>query len=432
MRRLDAYFGLNAKGSSVGREILAGLTTFLTMSYILFVNPAILSEAGMDAGGVFVATCLAAAFGSLVMGVYANLPVALAPGMGMNAFFTYSVVLGLGVPWQTALGAVFISGVVFVAVSITLAREWIIDVIPKDLKLALAAGVGLFLTLIGLRSGGVTVDSAATLVTVGDLSALPTLLMMGCFLLIAVLDARKIPGAILIGMLVMTLVGYALGVGEFQGVVSVPPDPSSTFLQMDVLAALDIALLSTILTLIFIDVFETTGTLIGVTQSAGLLDEKGKLPGLPKALLADSLATVAGAVAGTSSTTSYVESVAGVRSGGRTGLSSVVVAGCFLLSLFLAPLAGSVGAFATGAALTYVGCLMATNLSKIDWQDSTVALPCIVAALTMPFTFSIVTGLGFGVISYGVLKLATQGWAATPKGVILLALLFLLKFAFLG
>lgn len=432
MTFLDRYFGLTAKGTTAAREVLAGCTTFLTMAYIIFVNPAILSDAGMDQGGVFVATCLTAAFGSLVMGLLANLPVALAPGMGMNAFFTYSIVIGLGVPWQTALGAVFLSGITFVAVSVTPLREWIITVIPRDLKFAMSAGVGLFLAIIGLRSGGIVTDSPATLVTVGDLASLTVMLTATCFLLIAALDARKIPGAVLIGMIAITALGHMLGVGEITSLLSLPPNPSATFLQLDIVSAFDIALASTIVTLLFIDVFETTGTLIGVTQSAGLTDKAGKIPGLSKALVADSLATTMGALVGTSSTTSYVESVAGVKSGGRTGLTALVVALFFLLSLFLAPLAASIGPFATGAALTYVGCLMAANIAHIKWDDMTTTVPCIITAVVMPYTFSIVTGLGFGLISYAVLKLAAGKKGDAPLGLVILASLFFLKFTWLG
>ena len=426
------YFGIHEKGSTLSREALAGLTTFLTMSYIIFVNPAILHNAGMDKGAVFVATCLAAAFGSLIMGLYANLPVALAPGMGMNAFFTYTIVIGLGVPWQTALGAVFLSGIGFVALSLTSAREWIINAIPTDIKYAMAAGIGLFLMIIGLTNAGIVIDSPATLVTNGDLRSLNVVLAVICFLTIASLDARRVPGAILIGMIFITILGSVLGVSELKGVAAPPPDISSTFLALDIVAAFDIALAAVIISLLFVDTFETTGTLIGVSQPAGLVDEKGRIPNLSRALLADSMATVAGSLVGTSSTTSYVESVAGVKAGGRTGLTAVIVAILFLLSLFFAPLASSIENYATGAALTYVGCMMTASLANIDWKDPTTFVPCLLTCVAMPLTFSIATGIGFGFITYALLKFVSGKFSTATVGSAILGLLFLLKFSLLG
>ena len=432
MDAITKFFGIEEKGSTVRTEVLAGLTTFLTMSYIIFVNPAILKSAGMDEGAVLVATCLAAAFGCMVMGLYANLPIALAPGMGMNAFFTYGIVIGLGVNWQTALGAVFLSGVGFVALSLTPAREWIINAIPTDVKYAMAAGIGLFLMIIGLSNAGIVVDSPATLVTIGDLSSPAVVLAIVCFLIIAGLDARRVPGAILIGMISITLIGAFLGHGELRGITAAPPDLSPTLFALDIVTAFDIALAAVIISLLFVDTFETTGTLIGVTQPAGLVDKNGRIPNLDRALLADSMATVAGSLVGTSSTTSYVESVAGVKAGGRTGLTAVVVGSLFLLGVFFAPLAGSIESYATGAALVYVGCVMAASLANINWNETTTYVACVITAVTMPLTFSIATGIGFGFIAYSFLKLVSGQFDRSTIGITILAGLFLLKFVFLG
>ncbi|MCG8443985.1 MAG: NCS2 family permease [Caulobacterales bacterium] len=426
------YFEIGPRGSSVRGEVIAGATTFLTMSYILFVNPAILSEAGMDRDAVFVATCAAAAVGSLIMGLVANYPIAIAPGMGLNAFFTYGVVIGMGVAWQTALGAVFVSGLLFVALSLSPIRAWIINAIPKDLKLSIASGIGLFLIIIGLTNAGVVVDNPATLVGLGDLGSAPVLLAALCFLAIGVLESLRVPGAILLAMLGVTVLGAALGVSEVAGVVSAPPDPSPTLFALDVAGALDVALIAVILSFLFVDMFDTAGTLVGVAHRAGFLDADGRIPRLRRALLADSLATVTGAAAGTSSATSYVESVAGVRAGGRTGLTAVVVAGLFAASLFFAPLAGSIQAYATGPALVYVGCVMVGGLAAIDWEDATSFVPAVVTAVAMPLTYSIATGIGFGFITFAALKLATGRFGEAGWAVMALAGLFVAKFAFLG
>ncbi|MEL7027737.1 MAG: NCS2 family permease [Pseudomonadota bacterium] len=429
--RLAAYFEFEARGTALRRECVGGVTTFLTMAYIIFVNPAILSEAGMDPGAVFVATCLAAALGSLIMGLYANLPIAVAPGMGLNAFFTYGVVLGMGVPWQTALGAVFLSGCLFIALSLSPARERIIDAIPKELKLAISAGIGLFLIVIGLTSAGVIVDDPATLVGLGAVGSTPVLLAICGFLLIAALEARGLPGGVLIGVLTVTVVGAVLGLSEIDGLVALPPDASPTFLAMDLASAFDIALLAVILSFLFVDLFDTAGTLVGVAHRAGLTDAGGRIPGLKRALLADSVATTAGAAFGTSSVTSYVESAAGVRAGGRTGMTACVVAALFLLSLFLAPLAGSIEAYATGPALVFAGCMMMAGLADADWEDLTSAIPVVVTVAAMPLTYSIATGVGFGFIAFAALKALTGRWREASWGVYAIAALFLAKFAFL-
>ena len=428
---LSSYFKLAENGTTVRTEILAGITTFLTMAYITVVNPAILSDAGMDFGAVFVATCLAAALGTLIMGLYANYPIALAPGMGLNAFFTYGVVLGMGYVWQTALGAVFISGILFIILSVLPVREWIINAIPKGLKLAISAGIGLFLAIIALKNAGVVVDHPVTLVTLGDPLSWPVILsFLGFFLMIA-LDHRKVPGAVIIGILAVTVAGVALGVSEWQGLVSMPPDPSPTFLQLDLVGALQIGLITIVFTFLFVDIFDTAGTLIGLAHRAGLLDEQGRLPRLGKALIADSSATAAGALFGTSTTTSYIESAAGINAGGRTGLTAVTVAVLFLLALFFAPLAQTVPAYATAPALLFVACLMTRGLAEIDWDDVTESAPAVITAIAMPLTFSIANGLGIGFITYAAVKIMSGRGADCPPAVYVIAALFLLKFALL-
>ncbi len=428
---LDSYFKLSEHGTTIKREVLAGCTTFLTMAYITFINPAILSDAGMDFNAVFVATCLAAAVGTLIMGIYANYPIALAPGMGLNAFFTYGVVLGLGHPWQTALGAVFLSGVIFITISVLPIREWLINSIPRRLKMAISAGIGLFLGIIALKNAGIVVDHPATLVTLGDLTAAEALLAMLGFVVIVALSRRQVIGAVIIGILLVTALGVAFGISEWKGLVSPPPDPSPTFFALDIGAALEVSLIAVIFTFLFVDLFDTAGTLVGVAHRAGLLDQEGKLPRLRKALLADSTATVAGAAFGTSSTTSYIESAAGVNAGGRTGLTAVVVAVLFLLCLFFAPLAQTVPAYATAPALLYVACLMTRGLTEIDWEDPTDYAPAVVTAIAMPLTFSIADGIGLGFICYALMKLTGGKPEECPPAVIVIAALFTLKFAFL-
>lgn len=428
---LDRYFGLTAAGTSVRIELIAGLTTFLTMAYITFVNPLILTEAGMDFGAVFVATCIAAAVGSAIMGLAANYPVALAPGMGLNAFFTYGVVLGMGQTWQVALGAVFLSGLIFIVLSVLPVREWIVNSIPHSLKLSISAGIGLFLGIIGLRNAGLVVDDQATLLTLGDVTANePVLAAIGFFLIVG-LDYRRVPGAVIIGILAVTAVSALLGISEWHGVASFPPDPSPTLFQLDLLGALDAALISVVFAFLFVDLFDTTGTLVGVAHRAGLLTAEGKLPRLGRALMADSTATVVGACAGTSTTTSYIESAAGINAGGRTGLTAVVVAILFLVCLFFAPLAQSVPAFATAPALVFVACLMARGLTEIDWDDVTEVAPAVVTAIAMPLTFSVAHGIALGFITYAGVKLVSGRYAQAGPAVMVLALLFLAKFIFL-
>ncbi|MDP5291056.1 NCS2 family permease [Oceanimonas sp. CHS3-5] len=427
---LEQYFRLKELNTNVRQEVLAGITTFLTMAYIIFVNPAILSEAGMDYGAVFVATCLAAAVGCFIMGLAANYPIALAPGMGLNAFFTYTVVLTEGYSWQSALGAVFFSGCIFVLLSLFKVREWIINAIPKPLKLGIAAGIGLFLALVGLKSAGIIVDNPATLVGLGDITGLQAgLAVLGFFLIIG-MAARGMRGAVMIGILVITGLGLAFGDVEYQGIVSVPPSIMPTFMQLDIAGAFNVGMLSVIFAFLFVDLFDTSGTLIAVAQRAKLLDEQGRLPRLSRALLADSTASIAGSVLGTSTTTSYVESTAGVAVGGRSGLTAVVTGLMFIAALLFSPLAGMVPAYATAGALVYVAVLMLAQLAHLHWDDITEAVPAVVVLVMMPFTFSIANGIAFGFISFvGVKVLAGRASEVSPV-VWALAVLFALKFAF--
>ena len=425
---LESYFRLKDHGTNVRTEVVAGLTTFLTMAYIVFVNPMILGDAGMDKGAVFVATCVASAIGTLVMGLYANYPLALAPGMGLNAYFTYGVVKGLHYSWEVALGAVFISGVLFMVLSVTRVREWIVDAIPQSQKMAISAGVGLFLGIIALKNAGIVVASPDTFVTLGNLKAPPTLLAIGGFLLMVALDARKVPGAIIIAILVTTIVGVVSGVSPFLGIASLPPSVAPTFLKLDIGGALDTGVLVIVFAFFFVDLFDNTGTLVGVAHRAGLIRKDGHIPRLLRVFVADSTATLAGSLLGTSTVTSYIESAAGVRAGGRTGLVGVVVAILFLLTLFFAPLAETVPAYATAPALLYVACLMARGLAEVNWEDVTEYAPAVVTAIAMPLTFSIANGIAFGFILYAAIKLLAGRTREASPAVLVLGLLFLIRF----
>jgi len=424
-------FKLEEHGTSVRTELLAGLTTYMTMVYIAFVNPAMLAETGMDRGAVFVATCLAAAFGSAFMGLYANYPVALAPGMGLNAYFTYSVVKGLGIPWQAALAAVFASGVLFLLISVTPLRQWIIDSISKSQKLAISVGIGFFLAVIGLNSAGLIAGDPVTLVKLGDLKSPAVAIAAAAFVLMAALDARRIPGAILIGILGAYLAALLLGLAPFAGVASMPPPIAPVFLKLDFAALLDLAMLPVVLTLLFVVLFDNTGTLIGVARAAGMMRPDGSLPRLERALTVDSTSTMVGAALGTSTTTSYIESAAGVNAGGRTGLVALTVAALFLATLFFAPLAGSIPAFATAPALIFVGCLMMAGAKDIDFDDPAEYVPAAVTIIAIPLTFSIADGIAFGFVAYAGTKLLAGRWNELSLAVGLLTALFVLRFALL-
>ena len=428
---LDRYFGLAQQGTDVRTEFIAGVTTFLTMVYIVFVNPIILGKAGMDQGAVFVATCVAAAVSTLVMALYANYPIALAPGMGINAFFAFTVVLTYKYTWQQALAAVFCSGVLFFLISVFRIRQYVIDSIPQNLKLAVSAGVGLFLGIIALEEAKVVVDHPATLVTLGDLRNPEAALMLLGFVLIAALNFRRVLGGTLIGILVATVIGLPFGLAKFTGVVSMPPSIAPTLLQLDFSRIWELTFLIVVFSILFIDVFDNAGTLIGVTHRTGLM-KNGKLARMKEALISDSFAAMFGAVIGTSTTTSYIESAAGVSAGGRTGLTAAFVGLFFLLALFFAPLAGMVPAYASAAALLYVACVMARGLAEIDWEDITEYAPAVVTAITMPLTYSIATGIGLGFITYALCKIIAGKAREASPAVMVLAVLFAIKFAVTG
>lgn len=426
----EKLFKLSENGTNVRTEIIAGLTTFLTMAYIIFVNPMILADAGMDHGAVFVATCLAAAIGCFIMGFVANYPIAQAPGMGLNAFLTYAVVMGMGYTWQVALAAVFVSGVIFIFLSIFKVREWIINSIPMSLRVGISAGIGLFLAFIALSNAGIVVSNPATKVSLGDITAIgPILGALGFFLTVALVH-RGVKGAVMIAILAITAIAIVIGDVQYGGIVSAPPSLAPTFMQLDFSAVFEIGMISVVFAFLFVDLFDTAGTLVGVATKANLIKEDGKLPRLNKALLADSTATSIGALLGTSNTTSYVESVSGVAEGGRTGLTAVVVGVLFLLALFFSPLAGMIPAYATSGALFYVAILMMSGLVGIDWRDLTEAAPVVVTCLLMPLTYSIAEGISLGFIAYAAIKLLSGKGRDVSIAVWVMSVIFILKYIF--
>ncbi|MGR6860989.1 NCS2 family permease [uncultured Aliivibrio sp.] len=427
---LEKLFQLKENGTDVRTEIIAGLTTFLTMAYIIFVNPAILADAGMDRGAVFVATCIAAAIGCFIMGFVANYPIAQAPGMGLNAFFTYTVVLGMGHTWQVALAAVFMSGVLFILLSLFKIRELIINSIPLSLRTGISAGIGLFLAFIALKNSGIVVDNPATLVSMGHINSFPAAMGALAFFLTIALVHRGYKAAVMIAILAVTAISLLFGDVQYAGIISMPPSIAPTFMQLDFSSAFELSMLTVVFAFLFVDLFDTAGTLVGVSQKAGIMDKDGNIPRLNKALLADSTATSVGALLGTSNTTSFIESVAGVAAGGRTGLTAVVVGLLFLLALFFSPLAGMVPAYATAGALFYVAILMMSGLVSIDWRDLTEAAPVVVVCLLMPLTFSIADGISLGFISYAAIKLLSGKGRDVHISVWVLAALFTLKFIF--
>lgn len=431
MNAIERYFGIDGTQTTVRRELLAGLTTFLTMAYIIFVNPDLLGKAGMDKGSVFVATCLASAFGCIMMGVLARLPVALAPGMGLNAFFTFTVVMGMGKSWEVALGAVFVSGVIFVLISLFKIREWLINAIPYTLKQGIVAGIGAFLAFIALKSAGIIVAHPATFVTLGDLTKFEPVMAILGFFLILVFVQRKVPAAVMLAILIVTVISLISGHTEYHGIMSMPPSIAPTLLKLDIAGALDVSMVSVVFAFLFVVLFDTSGTLIGVTKKAGLMKTDGEIPNLGRALLADSTAAVAGSLLGTSSVTSYVESTAGVTAGGRTGLMAVVVGVLFLLALFFAPLAGMIPAYATAGAIFYVAVLMLFTLRDIDWEDLTEASPVAVVLLLTPLTFSIADGIALGFITYTIAKLVSGRHKEISVAVWVLTVILLAKLVFL-
>ncbi|WP_370298752.1 NCS2 family permease [Pontibacterium sp.] len=410
---------------------MAGLTTFVTMGYIIFVNPNIMSATGMDQGALFVATCIGAAVACFLMGLYANWPVGLAPGMGLNAFFTYTVVLEMGHTWQVALGAVFISGVLFVILSFYKIREWLLNSIPMSMKFAMTAGVGLFLGLIGLKTAGIVVDNQATLLSMGTFLEPSTLLAAVCFLMIAVLSYHNVFGSVFISILVVTFLGWGLDLVVYNGIFSAPPSVAPTFMQMDIMGALDVGMIGVILAFLFVNMFDTAGTLMGVATKANLIRPDGYIENLSKALKADSSSSVIGTFFGCPPVTSYVESASGVAAGGRTGLTAIVVGLLFLASMFLAPLAGMIPAYATAGALIYVAMLMMTGMKQINWDDMTDAIPAIITVIMMPLTFSIANGIAMGFVTYTALKLFSGRREEISLSIWVLTALFIAKFIFL-
>jgi AGZA family xanthine/uracil permease-like MFS transporter len=426
----ENLFKLSENGTTVRIEVMAGLTTFLTMAYIIIVNPDIMSTTGMDKGALFVATCLAAAIGCLIMGLWANYPIALAPGLGLNAFFAFGVVGGMGVPWQTALGVIFLSGVFFLIITILPIRAWIINAIPKSLKMSISAGIGLFIGVIALKIAGVTVDHPATLVTLGEVTSIEVILVAVGFVGIIALDRIGMKGAIVIGIIGTTILAHIFGAASGTEMNFAIPSLAPTFLQLDIMGALQISMISVIIAFLFVDMFDTAGTLIGVSHRAGLLDEDGKLPRMGKALSADSVATITGSMVGSSTVTSYIESASGVREGGRTGLTAVTVGVLFILALILAPIIGLVPRFATAPALLFVAVLMVRGLTELDWDDVTEYGPAVLAAVVMPFTFSIAHGIAFGFITYAAAKILSGRFSEASPAVYILAVGFGLLYGF--
>ena len=428
---LDSLFKLNVNDTNIKKEILAGFTTFITMSYIIFVNPQIMSSTGMDFGAVFVGTCLAASIACLIMGFIANWPVGLAPGMGLNAFFTYSVVGEMGYSWETALGAVFLSGILFFIMSVTPLRKWMIDSIPTNLRIAMASGVGFFIGFIGLKNGGIIISNDATFLSLGDFSNIETLLSALGFLLIAILTIRNIKGSIIISILVITLISLTSGLVEFNGIISYPPSLSPVFLKLDIIGAIDITMISIIASFLFVNLFDTTGTLFGVATRANFIDEKGKISNLDKALKCDSSTSIIGTFFGCAPVTSYVESSSGIESGGRTGLTAITIGFLFLFSIFLSPLASIVPSYATSGALIYVSFLILSGLQKLDWTDLSELIPSLIIVVMIPLTFSIADGISLGFIAFIVMKIASGNIKTISSGSWFLTLIFVSKFIFL-
>ena len=428
---LDNVFKLNINGTNIKKEILAGFTTFITMSYIIFVNPQIMSTTGMDFGAVFVGTCLAASIACFTMGFVANWPVGLAPGMGLNAFFTYSVVGEMGYSWEIALGAVFLSGILFFIMSVTPLRKWMIDSIPTNLRIAMASGVGFFIGFIGLKNGGIIISNDATFLSLGDFSNIETLLSALGFLLIAILTIRNIKGSIIISILVITLISLTSGLVEFNGVISYPPSLSPVFLKLDIIGAIDITMISIIASFLFVNLFDTTGTLFGVATRANFIDEKGNISNLDKALKCDSSTSIIGTFFGCAPVTSYVESSSGIESGGRTGLTAITIGFLFLFSIFLSPLASIVPSYATSGALIYVSFLILSGLQKLDWTDLSELIPSLIIVVMIPLTFSIADGISLGFIAFIVMKIASGNIKTISSGSWFLTLIFVSKFIFL-
>ncbi|ECO6219715.1 NCS2 family permease [Salmonella enterica] len=428
---LERVFKLREHGTTARTEVIAGFTTFLTMVYIVFVNPQILGVAGMDTSAVFVTTCLIAAFGSILMGLFANLPVALAPAMGLNAFFAFVVVQAMGLPWQVGMGAIFWGAVGLLLLTIFRVRYWMIANIPVSLRVGITSGIGLFIGMMGLKNAGVIVANPETLVSIGNLTSHSVLLGVLGFFIIAILASRNIHAAVLVSIIVTTLLGWMMGDVHYNGIVSAPPSVTSVVGHVDLAGSFNLGLAGVIFSFMLVNLFDSSGTLIGVTDKAGLADEKGKFPRMKQALFVDSISSVTGAFVGTSSVTAYIESSSGVSVGGRTGLTAVVVGILFLLVIFLSPLAGMVPPYAAAGALIYVGVLMTSSLARVNWQDLTESVPAFITAAMMPFSFSITEGIALGFISYCVMKIGTGRLRDLSPCVVIVALLFVLKIVFI-
>ncbi len=428
---LERLFHLKKNETTVRRELLAGLTTFMTMGYVVVVNPRILSEAGMPVEGVLFATCISAAIATLIMGLWANYPIALAPGMSLNAYFTYSIVLGRGVPWQTALGVVFLSGCVFLLLTLTKVREQIVNGIPDCLKHGTAAGIGIFIAFVGFRNAGIIVANPATFVGLGKLSSRPVLLAAFGVVLIAILMVRRVGSAILLGIIAITLLGIPLGQSQWPAHLFSLPHPSGTLFKLDLRAATKIGLAELIFVFFFVDLFDNVGTLVGVCEQGGFLRD-GKLPRASRALLSDAIGTIVGALSGTSTVTSYIESAAGVAAGARTGLGNVMIAALFGVAMFCAPLVAAIPSYATAPALILVGALMCGSVAKVRWEDFSEAVPAFLTLVCTPLTFSIATGLSLGMLSFTFIKVFTGKYREISPLIWVLSVLFLLRYAFLS
>ncbi|MBI6547706.1 NCS2 family permease [Xenorhabdus lircayensis] len=424
---LQRVFKLEEHGTTVRTEMVAGVTTFLTMVYIVFVNPQILAVAGMDIKAVFVTTCLIAAVGSILMGLMANLPVAVAPAMGLNAFFAFVVVGAMGISWQVAMGAIFWGAVGLLILTIFKIRYWMIANIPLSLRVGITSGIGLFIAMMGLKNAGIIVPNPDTIVSIGNFASHNVLLGTLGFFIIAILAARNFHAAVLISILATTGISFMMGYVEYHGIFDLPPSVMSVVGNVDVKGALDIALAGVIFSFMLVNLFDSSGTLIGVTDKAGIADSNGKFPRMKQALYVDSISSVAGSYIGTSSVTAYIESSAGVSVGGRTGLMAIVVGILFLLVMFISPLASMVPAYATAGALVYVGVLMTSSLTRVKWNDLTESVPAFITAVMMPFSFSITEGIALGFIAYCAMKLGTGKWREIGSCVIVVTLLFVLK-----
>lgn len=427
----EKYFQLKQNGTTVRTEVIAGITTFLTMAYILAVNPNILSATGMDINALFTTTAIAAIVGTLVMALWAKLPFALAPGMGLNAFFAFSVVLGMGHSWQFALTAVLIEGLIFILLTVFNIREAIVDAIPRSLKTAISAGIGLFIAFIGLQNAGIIVNNDATLVSLGEITQGTGLLAMLGILITGALLILKVKGALLIGILATAVIGIPLGITQVQGLVSTPPSIEPIFFKFEFAQILSWDMLIVVFTFLFVDIFDTLGTLVGVSGKAGMLDKEGRIPNAKKAFMADAIGTTVGSMIGTSTVTTYVESASGVSEGGRTGLTALVTAGCFFLALFFAPLFLSIPGAATAPALVLVGLFMLSPIKELDLTDYSEAIPAFICIIAMPLAYSIAEGITLGLLSYVIINLLSGKWKKLSIGMYILAILFILKYLFI-